>query len=124
MYRWRAGKSGFVGGSAASGRSPSGAIRSAIDSINTDVRPILSPAGSIAEGVAVNAWKVCCGKCLHTWIRIGNWSVYEREAVESRPCPKCHSYTLSSPEPAEHRHRPSRPHFPSFAATPSRRRAG
>lgn len=30
---------------------------------------------------------------------VGSWSEYERQAIESRPCPKCGAYTLNSPEP-------------------------
>ncbi|QEL15246.1 hypothetical protein PX52LOC_02161 [Limnoglobus roseus] len=45
-------------------------------------------------------WTVKCAKCQHAWTLVGIWSEYEREAIESRPCPKCQSYTLSSPEPA------------------------
>lgn len=44
-------------------------------------------------------WTVTCATCRHTWPLIGNWSEYERQALESRPCPKCQAYTLSSPEP-------------------------
>jgi hypothetical protein len=47
----------------------------------------------------VNAWTVCCESCGHRWNLVGNWSEYERQAIESRPCPKCGAYTLSSPEP-------------------------
>lgn len=47
----------------------------------------------------MGTWSVSCGSCEHTWKLTGNWSVYEREAVESRPCPCCGSYTLQSPEP-------------------------
>jgi hypothetical protein len=53
---------------------------------------------------------VTCGACEHTWKVVGNWSVYEREAIESRPCPACSAYTLKSPEPE--------------AAKPTCRRAG
>lgn len=42
---------------------------------------------------------VTCGACGHGWPLAGNWSVYEREAIESRPCPNCGAYTLKSPEP-------------------------
>jgi len=47
----------------------------------------------------VNAWKVCCGSCEHSWNLAGNWSDYERQSVESRPCPRCGAYTLKCPEP-------------------------
>jgi len=48
----------------------------------------------------VNAWTVCCVSCGHRWNLVGSWSEYERQAIESRPCPKCGAYTLNSPEPA------------------------
>lgn len=47
----------------------------------------------------MNAWMVCCGSCNHRWNLVGSFSEYERQAIESRPCPKCGAYTLSSPEP-------------------------
>lgn len=47
----------------------------------------------------MNAWTVCCGTCQHRWNLVGHWSEYERQAIESRPCPKCGAYHLSSPEP-------------------------
>ena len=47
----------------------------------------------------MNAWTVRCVSCAHRWNLVGNWSEYERQAIESRPCPKCGAYTLCSPEP-------------------------
>lgn len=47
----------------------------------------------------MNAWTVCCGSCKHRWNLVGSFSEYERQAIESRPCPKCGAYTLNSPEP-------------------------
>lgn len=76
------------------------------------------------EGAAVNAWKVCCGKCQHSWTLLGNWSVYEREALESRPCPKCHSYTLSSPEPSSVKPRLRRPQVRVMTTVPVYKAAG
>ncbi len=49
--------------------------------------------------MVVETWKVTCGSCNHAWKLNGNWSEYERQAIESRPCPNCSAYTLSSPEP-------------------------
>ena len=86
VCRWRVGKCGSAGDFGDLPHPPNGVIRCGIDF-------------RTREGAAVNAWKVCCGKCQHSWTLMGNWSVYERETLESRPCPKCHSYTLSSPEP-------------------------
>jgi hypothetical protein len=43
--------------------------------------------------------EVTCQKCNHAWHRIGTWTVYEREATETLPCPACGAYTLSCPEP-------------------------
>ena len=42
---------------------------------------------------------VTCQSCGETWRLPGPWSSYESEATESRPCPHCDAYTLSSPEP-------------------------
>jgi hypothetical protein len=47
----------------------------------------------------VNAWTVRCATCQHRWNLVGNWSEYERQAIESRPCPKCGAYALCCPEP-------------------------
>ena len=55
---------------------------------------------------------------------MGNWSVYERETLESRPCPKCHSYTLSSPEPTDAGRRPRRPHVLMMTGVPAYKAAG
>jgi adenine-specific DNA methylase len=49
--------------------------------------------------MGMGTWAVSCGSCGHSWMLAGNWSAYEREAVESRPCPACGAYTLKSPEP-------------------------
>jgi len=42
---------------------------------------------------------VTCHSCGDAWHLSGTWSAYESEATESRPCPHCDAYTLSSPEP-------------------------
>lgn len=47
----------------------------------------------------MNTYKVACHSCGDSWQLAGTWSAYEREAMESRPCPHCDAYTLSSPEP-------------------------
>jgi hypothetical protein len=47
----------------------------------------------------MKTWTITCRSCNHQWKVVGNWSDYEREAMESRPCPHCAAYTLSSPEP-------------------------
>jgi len=43
---------------------------------------------------------VACAACDERWHRVGNLSEYERQAVESRPCPCCGAYTLTCREPA------------------------
>lgn len=65
-------------------------------------------------------WTVTCAKCQHAWTLVGNWSEYEREAIESRPCPKCQSYTLSSPEPTVVKSKKSRRQFHSPVVTTGR----
>lgn len=47
----------------------------------------------------MGAWQVVCRACEFTWTLAGNWSEYERQSVESRPCPCCGAYTLTCPEP-------------------------
>ncbi len=53
--------------------------------------------------------------CGDAWQLAGNWSDYERQAVESRPCPCCGAYTLASPEPTPVKPTRRRP-VPSLAA--------
>ena len=43
----------------------------------------------------VDSWVVSCESCEVNWPRLGEFSEYEREAIESRPCPRCGAYTLS-----------------------------
>jgi len=56
---------------------------------------------------------------------LGHWSTYEQQAIESRPCPECDCYTLSSPEPVRSTVKPRtrRPHL-TRELTTSARRAG
>ncbi|MCZ2343709.1 MAG: hypothetical protein LC104_18225 [Bacteroidales bacterium] len=42
--------------------------------------------------------KVECGSCGQSWTRTGTSSIYEQQAVESRPCPQCGAYTLRTAE--------------------------
>ena len=54
------------------------------------------------------SWIVACAKCGLRWKRpepMSPISEYERQTVESRPCPGCGAYTLSCREerPAIHR---------------------
>jgi rRNA maturation endonuclease Nob1 len=50
-------------------------------------------------GTPTGSWTVRCQDCGHAWKLVGHWSHYEREAIESRPCPSCGAYALASPEP-------------------------
>jgi hypothetical protein len=47
----------------------------------------------------VAKWTVACGACGFGWHRAGVGSDYERQAVESRPCPGCGLYALACREP-------------------------
>jgi len=47
----------------------------------------------------MTTYTVTCHSCADSWRLAGHWSAYEQEAVESRPCPHCDAYTLSSPDP-------------------------
>ena len=47
----------------------------------------------------MEVWIVSCASCDLRWDRVGNMSEYERQAVESHPCPRCGAYTLSCREP-------------------------
>ncbi|MGL6073092.1 MAG: hypothetical protein ACRC8S_02905 [Fimbriiglobus sp.] len=47
----------------------------------------------------MKTWTIICHSCEDHFKFTGNWSEYERESLESRPCPTCQAYTLSCPEP-------------------------
>ena len=48
----------------------------------------------------MGVWTVSCESCDLSWVRAGGGvSDYERQAIESRPCPCCGAYTLACPEP-------------------------
>lgn len=38
--------------------------------------------------------KIHCEVCERTWSVVGQLSFYERQALESQPCPQCGAYTL------------------------------
>jgi hypothetical protein len=43
---------------------------------------------------------ISCASCGRAWAIVTGATVYERQTMESRPCPSCGAYTLSCPEPA------------------------
>jgi hypothetical protein len=47
----------------------------------------------------MSGWIVQCRSCGFAWPRTVTLSVYERESLESRPCPRCAAYTLSCHKP-------------------------
>jgi hypothetical protein len=51
-------------------------------------------------------WIVTCAACGQAWKRVGTISEYERQAVESQPCPTCGGYTLGCREPQPMRNSP------------------
>lgn len=71
----------------------------------------IEPAGTNAPApgkTQVGIQRVVCASCSGTWIGISTTCVYEREALESRPCPSCGAYTLSATVTISHpvkRHR-------------------
>src|ERR1700730_14448969 len=61
-----------------------------------------SPGPSLLfKGGAVIEWTIACGSCQRSWKAAATYSIYERQAVESRPCPACAAYTLCCRGPAE-----------------------
>jgi hypothetical protein len=52
----------------------------------------------LIEGCPVVEWTIACDSCGHSWKVAGTYSVYERQAVESCPCPDCAAYTLCCAE--------------------------
>jgi hypothetical protein len=47
----------------------------------------------------VNNWTIACENCKRAWKTNAAYSIYERQATESRPCPQCGLYTLRCEEP-------------------------
>ena len=67
------------------------------------------PATAVHTGWwIVGSWEIGCGSCRMKWFRVGACSAYERQAIESRPCPGCGLYTMTCtpPKPAAGRRRP------------------
>jgi hypothetical protein len=60
-----------------------------------------------------------CKGCGKRWPAAPNQSVYERQAIESRPCPTCAAYTLSVLDAPEER--PLRRQMPSVRRIRKRR---
>jgi hypothetical protein len=50
-------------------------------------------------------WTIVCENCNCSWRAAATYSIYERQAMESRPCPRCGAYTLCCQE------RPRVPHL-------------
>jgi hypothetical protein len=46
---------------------------------------------------------IACESCGRSWAIVADTTVYERQSIESRPCPACGAYTLCCPEPSEPR---------------------
>ena len=42
----------------------------------------------------VNVLTIACESCDHSWTVASGLSVFQRQAVESCPCPRCGAYTL------------------------------
>src|SRR4051812_20224557 len=51
----------------------------------------------------VNRLTIRCDGCGRAWTVATSFSIYEQQAIESRPCPSCGSYTLGCCELADHR---------------------
>lgn len=64
--------------------------------------------GNLVGTATAGTWAVLCGSCPLNWTRGGPLADYERQAIESKPCPACGAYTLSCAEPRSKaaRHRP------------------
>jgi len=54
------------------------------------------------SGWFVQSVTIHCRSCGGQWKAAMTASVYEKQAVESCPCPFCAAYTLCCVEPAEH----------------------
>jgi len=62
---------------------------------------------------------ITCVSCGQAWTVSHTFSIYERQAVESCPCPDCGAYTLCCHDPSEHEvlEGPQRPRAGRAAAT-------
>jgi hypothetical protein len=49
----------------------------------------------------VYGWNISCRSCLRTWSLGCSFGDYERQAIESRPCPHCAAYTLACADERE-----------------------
>src|SRR5581483_3328995 len=49
--------------------------------------------------ITVERFTISCQHCERLWSVTGALSVYERQAMESCPCPHCGAYTLSYQDP-------------------------
>lgn len=59
--------------------------------------------GLLAEGLVIS-----CDSCERDWRARSAFTVYERQALESRPCPHCGAYTLCFHEPDDRGPKPRR----------------
>jgi hypothetical protein len=51
--------------------------------------------------MAVTRISISCESCRRSWAIVGAATVYERQSIESQPCPACGAYTLCCPEPVD-----------------------
>jgi rRNA maturation endonuclease Nob1 len=56
---------------------------------------------SFSKAAPVQRLSIVCEGCERIWPLNCALTVYERQALESRPCPHCGSYTLSCNDPKE-----------------------
>lgn len=47
------------------------------------------------RGICVEGVSISCESCERIWTLASHFSVYEQQAIESRPCPHCAAYTLT-----------------------------
>src|SRR5262249_47995383 len=68
--------------------------------------------GRASHGCGVSRLTISCVACGQKWTVATTFSVYEQQATESCPCPRCGAYALCVQEPADDRTgRPARrPH--------------
>src|SRR5262249_5864525 len=60
-----------------------------------------SPRSLSRDRCFVSRLSIHCASCNQTWSVTNKYSLYEQQAVESCPCPRCGAYTLCCQMPSE-----------------------
>jgi hypothetical protein len=56
---------------------------------------MLKPQSFFYSGAIMEGLTIICNTCERLWPIARTLTIYEQQAMESRPCPRCGAYTLS-----------------------------